>query len=171
MTKNPNKRLGCVGAHGGEEAIKRHPFFLNKIDWVALENRELKSPFRPRVKDDKDTNNFDKDFTSEEPVLTPIDPMIIKAINQDEFRDFSYVNPDWKIRENVNISSKSDLTISEASIRPQSPNKFNSISSSSSSNNNNISNSNQAMHSLNTSSSTVSTNNSSVSLNNKNTEI
>jgi hypothetical protein len=29
-------------------------------------------------------------------VLTPIDPMIIKAINQDEFRDFSFVNPDWK---------------------------------------------------------------------------
>jgi hypothetical protein len=29
-------------------------------------------------------------------VLTPIDPMIVKAINQDEFRDFSFVNPDWK---------------------------------------------------------------------------
>ncbi len=33
----------------GEEAIKRHPFFLNKIDWNALEERQVKSPFRPRV--------------------------------------------------------------------------------------------------------------------------
>jgi novel protein kinase C epsilon type len=49
MTKNANKRLGCVAANGGEEAIKRHPFFNNKIDWIALEKRELKAPFRPRV--------------------------------------------------------------------------------------------------------------------------
>ena len=49
MTKNHNKRLGCVVANGLEEAIKRHPFFLNKIDWIALENREVKAPFRPRV--------------------------------------------------------------------------------------------------------------------------
>ena len=49
MTKNHAKRLGCVPANGGEEAIKRHPFFLNKIDWNALEERQVKSPFRPRV--------------------------------------------------------------------------------------------------------------------------
>ena len=49
MTKNPNKRLGCVVANGGEEAIKRHPFFINKIDWEALEFRQVKPPFRPRV--------------------------------------------------------------------------------------------------------------------------
>ncbi len=41
MTKNANKRLGCVAANGGEEAIKRHPFFSNKIDWIALEKREI----------------------------------------------------------------------------------------------------------------------------------
>lgn len=49
MTKNHAKRLGCVPANGGEEAIKRHPFFFNKIDWNALEERQVKSPFRPRV--------------------------------------------------------------------------------------------------------------------------
>ena len=50
-------------------------------------------------KDEKDTSNFDKDFTNEEPVLTPVDPVIVKAINQDEFRDFSFFNTDWKIRD------------------------------------------------------------------------
>ncbi len=59
----------------------------------------LNSRFNSKQRDDKDTSNFDKDFTSEEPILTPIDPMIVKAINQDEFRDFSFVNPEWRSKE------------------------------------------------------------------------
>lgn len=48
-----------------------------------------------------DANNFDKDFTSEDPVLTPVDPAIIKAINQEEFRGFSFINPDYgKLSQN-----------------------------------------------------------------------
>lgn len=35
-------------------------------------------------------NNFDQDFTREEPVLTPTDGNIVKQINQDEFKGFSY---------------------------------------------------------------------------------
>lgn len=38
----------------------------------------------------KDVNNFDQDFTREDPVLTPVDDSIIKQINQDEFKGFSY---------------------------------------------------------------------------------
>lgn len=38
----------------------------------------------------RDVNNFDQDFTREEPVLTPVEDAIIKQINQDEFKDFSY---------------------------------------------------------------------------------
>ena len=49
MTKNPAKRLGCVAAQGGEDAIKRHAFFSGKIDWEALERRQVKPPFRPKV--------------------------------------------------------------------------------------------------------------------------
>ena len=40
-------------------------------------------------------SNFDKDFTSEEPILTPVDPAIVKAINQEEFAGFSFVNEDF----------------------------------------------------------------------------
>jgi hypothetical protein len=42
-----------------------------------------------------DANNFDKDFTSEDPVLTPLDAKHLAEINQDEFCGFSYVNPDF----------------------------------------------------------------------------
>jgi len=42
-----------------------------------------------------DVGNFDKDFTSEEPTLTPIDPNLINIINQEEFKDFTYVNEEY----------------------------------------------------------------------------
>ena len=49
MTKNPAKRLGCVKSHGGEKAILVHPFFHEKIDWEALEQKKVKPPFKPKI--------------------------------------------------------------------------------------------------------------------------
>jgi novel protein kinase C epsilon type len=51
MTKNPSRRLGCVEAQGGEEAIRRHPFF-GPIDWDALEGKKVKPPMRPKIVSD-----------------------------------------------------------------------------------------------------------------------
>uniref|UniRef100_A0A8D3E6G6 Protein kinase C n=1 Tax=Scophthalmus maximus TaxID=52904 RepID=A0A8D3E6G6_SCOMX len=93
MTKNPTKRLGCVVSQGCEEAIKTHPFF-REIDWLLLEQRKVKPPFKPRIKTKRDVNNFDQDFTKEDPVLTPTEEAIIRQINQDEFKDFSYCAPE-----------------------------------------------------------------------------
>ncbi|KAI3365120.1 hypothetical protein L3Q82_010233, partial [Scortum barcoo] len=84
MTKNPAKRLGCVVSQGCEEAIKTHAFF-REIDWVLLEQRKVKPPFKPRIKTKRDVNNFDQDFTKEDPVLTPTDEAIIRQINQEDF--------------------------------------------------------------------------------------
>ncbi|TRY88742.1 hypothetical protein DNTS_029674, partial [Danionella cerebrum] len=89
MTKSPSKRLGCVVSQGREEAIKQHSFF-REIDWVLLEQKMIKPPFKPRIKTKRDVNNFDQDFTREEPVLTPVEDAIVKQINQDEFKGFSY---------------------------------------------------------------------------------
>ncbi|CAG0885001.1 unnamed protein product [Darwinula stevensoni] len=95
MTKNPSKRLGCMESHGYEEAIRRHPFF-KPIEWEALEQRKVKPPIKPKIKSKKDASNFDQEFTKEEPVLTPILPQLVKSINQEEFKGFSFVNPDFK---------------------------------------------------------------------------
>lgn len=91
MTKNPAKRLGCAVTQGGEDAIRAHPFF-KEMDWEALEARKLKPPFKPKIKSRKDANNFDSDFTKEEPVLTPTDAQTVRQISQDEFAGFSFVN-------------------------------------------------------------------------------
>lgn len=94
MTKNPAKRLGCVASQGTEAAIRTHPFF-REMDWEALECRRVKPPFKPKIKNKKDALNFDTEFTKEEPVLTPINADVVRSINQDEFKGFSFVNPDF----------------------------------------------------------------------------
>lgn len=48
MTKNVSRRLGCVASQGGEQAILDHPFF-KEIDWVALEAKKVKPPFKPKI--------------------------------------------------------------------------------------------------------------------------
>ncbi|CAK5023352.1 unnamed protein product [Meloidogyne enterolobii] len=94
MTKKPQRRLGCMESQGSEDAIRAHSFF-RVIDWDALEARKVKPPFRPRIKGKRDVNNFDADFTKEEPTLTPTDPTVMKSIAQDEFRGFSFINSEF----------------------------------------------------------------------------
>lgn len=112
MQKNVAKRLGC--GYGGEEAIKHHSFFKS-INWDDMEHRRIKPPFKPKIvspktknrqrhfsdlcpfhllfqKNKKDVLNFDTEFTKEEPILTPVNPELVKTINQDEFKGFSFYN-------------------------------------------------------------------------------
>lgn len=91
MQKKVTKRLGCVAAHGGEEAIKHHPFF-KVVQWKDLEERKVKPPFKPKFKNRKEATNFDTEFTKEDPVLTPVNPDITKTIQQEEFDGFSFSN-------------------------------------------------------------------------------
>ncbi|KAA0718083.1 Protein kinase C eta type [Triplophysa tibetana] len=91
LIKNPSRRLGCVAVEGGETAVTSHPFFAG-IDWDRLNRRELEPPFKPRIKTSEDVNNFDPDFTQEDPTLTPIDESLIPSTSQDEFQNFSFTS-------------------------------------------------------------------------------
>ncbi|XP_072538848.1 protein kinase C, eta, b [Salminus brasiliensis] len=92
LTKDPSCRLGCTERNGGEKAITAHLFF-KEMDWEKLKKRELEPPFKPRIKSLEDVNNFDPDFTQEEPSLTPIEEALI-PLNQADFKDFSYTTPE-----------------------------------------------------------------------------
>ncbi|MCJ8731075.1 hypothetical protein PDJAM_G00191690 [Pangasius djambal] len=57
LTKNPTRRLGCVAACGGENAVMTHAFF-GTIDWDKLSRREIEPPFKPQiVSHDREMNN------------------------------------------------------------------------------------------------------------------
>lgn len=43
----------------------------------------------------KDVGNFDREFTSEAPKLTPTDKLFVMNLDQTEFDGFSYVNPEF----------------------------------------------------------------------------
>ncbi|KAI4785852.1 hypothetical protein KUCAC02_037511, partial [Chaenocephalus aceratus] len=89
MTKSPTKRLGCVPAQGLEEAIKSTCSSERSTGRCWSRGRsDLRSNLASKTK--RDVNNFDQDFTREEPNLTPTEENIIKQINQDEFKGFSY---------------------------------------------------------------------------------
>ncbi|KAG9241128.1 BPK2, Sch9-like camp-dependent protein kinase catalytic subunit [Calycina marina] len=59
LNRNPRHRLG---ANGDAEELKAHPFFA-EIDWVALTKKQTTPPFKPQLKSETDTSNFDPDFT------------------------------------------------------------------------------------------------------------
>lgn len=67
--------------------------FLQNMDWEALLLRKLPPPFVPTIGDSEDVSNFDEEFTTEAPTLTPPrEPRVLSRKDQDSFRDFDYVS-------------------------------------------------------------------------------
>jgi len=69
LTRDPERRLGS-GPSGAQD-VKKHEYFSN-IEWDDLYLKRVSPPFIPTVKGRTDTSNFDSEFTSVEPVLTPL---------------------------------------------------------------------------------------------------
>lgn len=63
------------------------------MDWEALLLRKLPPPFLPSIGGSEDVSNFDEEFTTEAPNLTPPrEPRVLSRKDQDSFRDFDYVS-------------------------------------------------------------------------------
>ncbi|TVY55764.1 Serine/threonine-protein kinase SCH9 [Lachnellula cervina] len=60
LNRNPKHRLG---AQDDAEELKRHPFFSD-INWDELTKKLLTPPFKPKLKSETDTSNFDPEFTN-----------------------------------------------------------------------------------------------------------
>lgn len=69
LTREPDQRLGS-GPTDAQE-IMSQPFFRN-INWDDIYHKRVEPPFKPSIKNATDTSNFDPEFTSVTPVLTPV---------------------------------------------------------------------------------------------------
>ncbi|CAO2650337.1 Nn.00g016290.m01.CDS01 [Neocucurbitaria sp. VM-36] len=86
LTREPEMRLGS-GPTDAQE-IMSHAFFRN-INWDDIYHKRVPAPFVPQITSPTDTSNFDTEFTSVTPVLTPVQSVLSQAM-QEEFRGFSY---------------------------------------------------------------------------------
>jgi serine/threonine protein kinase len=69
LTREPDQRLGS-GPTDAQEVMSQ-PFFRNVV-WDDIYNKRVEPPFLPQIKSATDTSNFDSEFTSVTPVLTPV---------------------------------------------------------------------------------------------------
>ncbi len=69
-----------------------HPFF-HSIDWRKLLDRKYEPSFKPSVLDERDTANFDKEFTSEAPTDSYVDGPMLSQTMQQQFAGWSYNRP------------------------------------------------------------------------------
>lgn len=68
LRKSPERRLGS--SERDAEDVKKQAFFRH-IQWEDLLHRRVPPPFVPTVHSLEDVSNFDEEFTSEKPQLTP----------------------------------------------------------------------------------------------------
>jgi serine/threonine protein kinase len=103
LTREPEQRLGS-GPTDAQE-IMSQAFFKN-VNWDDVYHKRLPSPFMPQITSATDTSNFDSEFTSVTPVLTPVQSgkvfhslcwrliltymIVLSQQMQEEFRGFSY---------------------------------------------------------------------------------
>jgi len=92
LRKSPDRRLGATDRDA--EDVKKQAFFRN-VNWEDLLMRKVPPPFVPTIGGLEDVSNFDEEFTSEKPKLTP--PKEARDLTSDEqllFQDFTYL-ADW----------------------------------------------------------------------------
>jgi serine/threonine protein kinase len=68
LVRNPQHRLGSGEADAQE--LKAHPFFMG-LAWEDLEGGKLPPPWVPSVMGSLDTSQFDSEFTSMMPIVSP----------------------------------------------------------------------------------------------------
>jgi len=109
LTRDIRRRLGASPADG--EDIKKHSWF-KELDWSKLFRKEVEPTFKPRVKDELDTSNFDKEFTDEPAVDSMVERPLSKTLQQQNFfESFTYTDPN--LIQGNSVSADSSMITNE----------------------------------------------------------
>jgi len=88
LNRDPKKRLGSAD---DVNDIRQHPFFKG-LNWEKVLKKEVDSGFKPKVKGDLDTDNFEDTFTNE-PVVDSVvagSALSTDLGDQEQFQGFTY---------------------------------------------------------------------------------
>lgn len=85
LMKNPNDRFG-------KDNVKNCKIF-DDIEWDKITNLEYEPKFIPQITDPLKAENFDIDFTKQEPRLSIVDDKKMNKIEnyKDDFKDFTNI--------------------------------------------------------------------------------
>lgn len=90
LTREPERRLGS-GPRDAEE-IMAHPYFAN-VNFDDIYHKRIPPPFVPKITSPTDVTNFDQEFTSEAPALTPVTTTLTITM-QEQFKGFTWMCDD-----------------------------------------------------------------------------
>ncbi|KAI5966892.1 PKC1 [Candida pseudojiufengensis] len=88
LTKDPSQRLGS--SKRDAEEIMEHLYFQD-INFDDVLNCRIQPPYIPELSSEHDYSNFDQEFTSETPRLTPVETVLTSEM-QEQFRGFSHIS-------------------------------------------------------------------------------
>lgn len=63
------------------EEVKAHIFFKH-INWDDVISRKLEPPFKPNLSSQEDVSQFDKSFTSKDPIDSPVDYTLSESADE-----------------------------------------------------------------------------------------
>lgn len=90
LTKESTQRLGSSERDALE--IMEHPYFQD-VNFDDVLNMRIQPPYLPEISSEHDYSNFDQEFTSETPRLTPVETVLTSEM-QEQFRGFSHIADD-----------------------------------------------------------------------------
>lgn len=88
LTKDAATRLGS--SERDAEEIMEHPYF-HDVNFDDVYHCRIQAPYIPEITSEHDYSNFDQEFTSETPRLTPVDTVLTSEM-QEQFRGFSHIS-------------------------------------------------------------------------------
>lgn len=102
LIRDPKDRLGS-GEKDADE-IKEHPYF-HDVDWAAMGTGNVIPPWAPTVSHSVDTSQFDEEFTSMPPTVSPDVRDAYFGNHESAFDGFSYIDNEAAQQMQAHFSS------------------------------------------------------------------